>query len=128
MHSVPAIASITVVSMLFIMFTTYSCSKEDDSSVRIRENSDFIKKLNYDPHSMLKVQSIEGTTLKSQTNHDVSKTLENNNLIVCDHTDYNLKQNAEQVAILRPTNGIIWPGALVKLIKDYWMVFRSLLP
>ncbi len=29
-------------------------------------------------------------------------------------TNHNLKENFENIAILRPISGVIWPGALVK--------------
>lgn len=32
----------------------------------------------------------------------------------CTRTTYNLEQNFDEIAILRPTQGIVWPGALVK--------------
>ena len=34
--------------------------------------------------------------------------------VTCERTPFNLSQNFDQITIMRPTQGIIWPGALVK--------------
>jgi thiol-activated cytolysin len=107
--------SLSVTVSIVILFVGFACKKEFDPVAQTQEISQYIKGLNYDPNAILNVQSIDGGSLKTQTNSTTNKELQNNNLIVCQEVAYNLKQNAEQVAIIRPTNGIIWPGALVKV-------------
>lgn len=107
--------SLSVTAIIVILIAVFACKKEIDPVAQTQEISQYIKNLNYDPNAMLNVQSIDGGSLKTQTDADTNKVMENNNLIVCQEVTYNLKQNAEQVAIIRPTNGIIWPGALVKV-------------
>jgi thiol-activated cytolysin len=107
--------SLSVTSFIVILIVVFACKKEIDPAARALEISGYIKNLNYDPNAMLNVQGIDGGSLKTQTNSVTNKAMENNNLIVCQEVSYNLKQNAEQVAIIRPTNGIIWPGAIVKV-------------
>jgi len=94
-----------------------SCKKEEDINYarRARDITDYIRNLNYDPDAMLSVQNIDGGMKKTSLDTMTNNTMVNNNLITCVEVDYNLKQNAEQVAIIRPTNGIIWPGAIVKV-------------
>ena len=106
---------LSLTAFFLILFVVFACKKEIDPVAQAQEISQYIKSLNYDPNAMLNVQSIDGGSLKTQTKSATNKVLENNNLIVCQEVAYNLKQNAEQVAIIRPTNGIIWPGALVKV-------------
>lgn len=106
-----------IFACIIILSFIFSCKKKDDfdPAKRAQEISDYIMTLQYDPSAILNVQNIDGGSLKTLVNSDTANTLENNDLIVCTEVDYNLQQNAEQVAILRPTNGIIWPGALVKI-------------
>jgi thiol-activated cytolysin len=75
----------------------------------------YIKTLSYNPNEILDVQNISGGSLKTALDTTTNNTMVNNNLTVCTDVKYNLQQNAEQVAIIRPTNGVIWPGALVKV-------------
>lgn len=104
-----------IVSGSFIIILVFSCSKEIDPMERIGKLSDFVSALDYDPNSMLNVQNIDGGSKRTIKDSITDKQMENNNLMVCEKVEYNLQQNAEQVAIIRPTHGIIWPGALVKI-------------
>jgi thiol-activated cytolysin len=107
--------SLIFTAFIAMFITLSACKKGVDPAEQTQEITQYIKNLNYDPNAMLNVQSIDGGSLKTQTKADTNKVLQNDNLIVCQQVTYNLKQNAEQVAIIRPTNGIIWPGALVKV-------------
>jgi thiol-activated cytolysin len=94
----------------------FSCDDEGiDPAKQEQEISEYIKGLSYDPNEILDVQNISGGSLKTALDTTTNNTLVNNNLTVCTDVKYNLQQNAEQVAIIRPTNGVIWPGALVKV-------------
>ncbi|MFW6101845.1 MAG: thiol-activated cytolysin family protein [Bacteroidota bacterium] len=104
-----------VVSGTFFMIVVFSCNQEVDPLEHIGKLSDLISDMDYDPNSMLNVQNIDGGSKKTVLDSVTDKQMEDNNLIVCENVNYNLQQNAEQVAIIRPTHGIIWPGALVKI-------------
>lgn len=99
------------------LFSVVSCEKEVDPVQQAKDISDYIRMLNYDPNAMLNVQDIPGGSLRTETGSQVVSNFDsgNNSFTVCQEVDYNLQQNAEQVAIIRPTNGIIWPGAIVKI-------------
>jgi hypothetical protein len=74
-----------------------------------------VSKLSYDPMVLLQVRNITGSEAHTPKGPPVdSDTAQGSNLLACRAVDYSLESNAEDVAILRPTNGIIWPGALVK--------------
>jgi thiol-activated cytolysin len=74
-----------------------------------------VQKLTYDPAALLQVRNIEGSEARTPKGPPVdTDTEQGSNLLACRAVDYSLESNAEDVAILRPTNGIIWPGALVK--------------
>ncbi len=111
----PLAASLFIgLSIIFL-----SCKKDNgvpDFSTGI---NDFIRGLAYDPDALMNVQEIglsdgSKSTLKQTTQNSYYQNGENE-YVTCINKSYNLQQNAEQVAILRPTNGIIWPGALVKI-------------
>ncbi len=111
----PLAASLFIgLSIIFL-----SCKKDNgvpDFSTGI---NDFIRGLAYDPDALMNVQDIglsdgSKSTLKQTTQNSYYQNGENE-YVTCINKSYNLQQNAEQVAILRPTNGIIWPGALVKI-------------
>ena len=74
-----------------------------------------VQKLTYDPLALLQVRGIPGSEALTPTGAPKdTEEAQGANLLACRAVDYNLESNAEDVAILRPTNGIIWPGALVK--------------
>ncbi|PVW16505.1 thiol-activated cytolysin family protein [Marixanthomonas spongiae] len=77
--------------------------------------NDYIRWLSYDPRVLLSVNN-QGSIVpvqKKTSEGGETKKEGNNSVIVCRKTSYNLTTNVEDVAIMRPTNGIIWPGALV---------------
>jgi thiol-activated cytolysin len=107
---------IIIPTSALILIFVLSCQDEIDPEAQAIGISEYIRTLNYDPGALLNVQSISGESYKDKTASDVTQpSLEDNNLLTCTESKYNLQQNAEQVAIIRPTNGIIWPGALVKI-------------
>jgi hypothetical protein len=76
----------------------------------------YVAGLAYDANRILTVQSIaDGSSVRTQVGDPVeTETADGADLIVCSQTKHSLQQNFDQVAILRPTAGIVWPGALVK--------------
>lgn len=112
---VKVIVSVMLVAGFVIVLLVKSRKEDNDSVDYTAEITEFVSNLNYDPDTILNVQDIDGGSLKTLTKEESSNKMIDNNLIVCTQKDFNLKQNAEQVAIIRPTNGVIWPGALVKI-------------
>ncbi|MCK8521088.1 thiol-activated cytolysin family protein [Aquimarina sp. D1M17] len=114
-------SQITVLLCLFVaLIACNSCSKDDESDNGSITNpeanniNDFIKNLDYNPNELLGVEETGGEALlkipgESTTEVSFSEGVET----TCVSVPYNLKANFEDVAILRPTNGIVWPGALV---------------
>ena len=97
-----------------------SCSKEeamDGENPQANDIGDFVANLTYDPDELLGVvdtggapsQRTQGETVENppQTTDNVTRN--------CSTTSYNLKTNYEDVALLKPNQGIVWPGALVKV-------------
>jgi len=107
-----------VPSVIIVFVVVLSCQKEIDPEEHAQSITEFVNSLSYEPNALLEVQNIQGASLKSvKDSVPTSRQLVSDDLVVCREVTYNLKQNAEQVAIIRPTNGIIWPGALVKINK-----------
>ncbi|SEJ09982.1 Thiol-activated cytolysin [Cyclobacterium xiamenense] len=75
--------------------------------------SAFLTSLSSDSGNLLNVQNINGGTQRAEISNRVNATPINGGNRECRVIKYDLKTNAEEVAILRPTNGIIYPGALV---------------
>jgi len=69
----------------------------------------YLASLNYDPRVLLSVVP-DGTTssLPVKTRQAV-----NNGVVICTKIQHSLKKNLDEVAILSPTTGVIFPGALV---------------
>lgn len=108
-------------SFLFLI-VCLSCSKDgggDEPGPKINPNTmeidDVIANLSYDPNTLLNVKDTGGAPSKRTAGPEIPKTKGPTLGIVntCKKTDYSLDSNFEDVAILRPTNGIVWPGALV---------------
>ena len=100
------------------MFFLSSCSKEDDGGGTNPESSsinEYILNLTYDPSSMLNEQDTGGlASERTLTFEEETTTLPVLGTVVeCQVADYTLESNFDDVAILRPTNGIVYPGALV---------------
>ncbi|MBI1933682.1 MAG: thiol-activated cytolysin family protein [Ignavibacteriales bacterium] len=111
---------IYLITLLIItLFLTSSCAEDGPTNVDPEKNAadiqDYISKLAYNPEEMLNYQDTGGEESKKDIVTDSSETTSDGNYTtVCKNTTYNLKKNFDQVAILRPTNGIVWAGALVK--------------
>jgi thiol-activated cytolysin len=69
----------------------------------------YIASLNYDPRVLLSVVP-DGTTSSVPV-----KTREalGNSVVICTKKDHSVKKNLDEVAILSPTAGVVFPGALV---------------
>jgi thiol-activated cytolysin len=72
--------------------------------------------LSYDPGALLNVVSAGATDEREDAGASVDLPPQQvgSEELVCKRTDFTLLKNFDQVAILRPTSGIVWPGALVK--------------
>ncbi|MEF8795248.1 MAG: thiol-activated cytolysin family protein [Salinivenus sp.] len=73
---------------------------------------DYLAGLNYDADALLNVQPSDA----ARTPVDTTTTVERDGNVerTCTRTSYNLQNNFEEVAILRPTQDVIWPGSLVE--------------
>ncbi|MGI9175909.1 MAG: thiol-activated cytolysin family protein, partial [Rhodothermales bacterium] len=83
----------------------------DASSIRA-----YLSTLSYNADALLNVQPAgptDETEEAGETTEDEPHQ-EGLNLVQCGRTEYSLAKNFDQVAILRPTTGVVWPGALVK--------------
>ncbi|MDC8004205.1 thiol-activated cytolysin family protein [Aureisphaera galaxeae] len=104
-----------VLSLVFFS----SCSTEDDGgggeNPEANSITEYILSLTYSPDVMLNVQDTGGlSSERTLTAEDVTTSSPNQGTVVeCQVADYSLESNFDDVAILRPTNGIIYPGALV---------------
>lgn len=102
---------------LVIMLSLASCQDDgtDDRQVRANEINAYLNTLSYTPDELLNVQE----TGPEPAVHSLLKSVPESSTrnggynITCVKDEYNLKSNFEEVAILRPTNGVIYPGALV---------------
>ncbi len=82
------------------------------------DNSDAINalvaSLDYDPDALLNVQNTTGgSKQREELSKEVSSSVVLGSETTCSTTEYSLAVNFEDVAILRPLDGVIWPGALV---------------
>ena len=109
-----SLLSITVICIIV------SCSKEDASNNEVAKNPDasninnFILNLNYNQNELLGVEETGGEALLKTPGETTTDGSYAEGIVTdCKSIDYNLKVNFEDVAILRPTNGIVYPGALV---------------
>lgn len=113
-------ASILQIVLLCSLFITLeSCKDEDiEAYLELSENqadefNDYLLGLSFDPESLLEVQDIASSSERSSEGLKESSSGDVEEFIACTREDFNLKQNFDEVAILRPTEGVIWPGALV---------------
>lgn len=72
----------------------------------------FITNLNYDADELLNVQPSDKA--RDPLGETESFELQGNDERRCVSTTFDLKNNFEDISILRPTQDVIWPGALVE--------------
>ena len=109
------------VIFLLIVFLNSGCTKDPVSpTVTVNDGASintYIQKLSYNSESMLDYQNTGGQSSSTEvvsSDTATSTSSSGDQQVTCISTTYNLKQNFEDIAILRPTSGVIWPGALVK--------------
>ncbi|MBV9216311.1 MAG: thiol-activated cytolysin family protein [Acidobacteria bacterium] len=86
-------------------------STAPSSSASLRQ---YIKSLKYDPRVLLAVQGDGGTMIVDKEKDKKNERRTGNAKIIrCLRTTRNLSKNFDDVAILQPTQGVIYPGALV---------------
>ena len=87
----------------------------DGGGVGGGEVSEYLRGLQYNSETLLNVQDTGSSdNLRTIGDADTSISQVGNFQQSCVRTNYNLKQNFDKVAILRPTQGSVFPGALVK--------------
>lgn len=77
----------------------------------------YIKSLSYDPRRLLAADAEGGVLLYDKP--DPNKPIENmrkpgsGNITRCTKIPHNMRKNFDEIAILQPTQGVVYPGALV---------------
>ncbi len=110
----------SAIALLFCFLPSCKKTISTDAGGNITNDAaninDYISSLNYNPEDLLNVQKTDGLTTKRSVKETVSdpRTRTGGYYNTCSKTTYSLLNNADDIAILRPTNGIIYPGALVK--------------
>ena len=105
-----------VLLIIFCALLTAACDSGPGAGPESNPNAgsigDYLAGLNYDADALLNVQPSDA----ARTPVDTTITTEQDGNVerVCTRTTYNLENNFEEIAILRPTADVIWPGALVE--------------
>ncbi|MEM9667135.1 MAG: thiol-activated cytolysin family protein [Bacteroidota bacterium] len=78
--------------------------------------SAYLRTLSYDADALLNVQPAGPTDEAEQAGPSTALPPQRDGLneIQCTRTESSLLKNFDEVAILRPTTGVVWPGALVQ--------------
>lgn len=101
-----------------LMLASFACNPDEDVIIKnpdYDDINDVIRNLSYDASSLLNVQNING----GNSNRDVDSNMDyntppvNGKYAACKEVTYSLDKNFDGISVLRPTNGVIWPGALV---------------
>jgi thiol-activated cytolysin len=107
-----------VLSLAILVAVMAACSKDESpTSVDGDDINAYVSSLQYDADQMLNVQDTGNQDRKQTQLGDPEVTDEwvpGVGEKHCVRTRYNLQQNFDKLAIMRPTQGIVWPGALVK--------------
>ncbi len=91
-----------------------STSTQPSSNTSLRQ---YIRGLSYDPRKILAADSAGGTLLVDEP--DPKKNAEKlrkpgaKSIIRCIKTPHTMKKNFDEIAILQPTQGVVYPGALI---------------
>ncbi len=104
---------------LMLLLSVTACKEEEPLTIDEGEAmsiNDYLISLNPNYEDVLNVQG-DGSLVpkESQTGSTTRNYPDGSNRWRCNEVSYNLTRNFDEVAILRPTNGIVFPGALVKI-------------
>ncbi len=110
------------VLFLLISLAIQGCGGEEPyvelTEEKAADFNSYLLSLSFDPDSILEVQDISGSSERTSTGENDSESGDEYEYIACVREEFDLKQNFDEIAILRPTEGVIWPGALVVGDKD----------
>lgn len=82
-----------------------------DSNVTLGQ---YIRSLSYNPVSLLAVQATGNQPIFERViKRDENRQQASGKIILCTRTTRNLNRNFDEIAILQPTRGAIYPGALI---------------
>ena len=108
-----------VFSLALTLFIVSACSTGDDvEPIRISPEAesitDYIRNMTGDGDDMFNVQAISGSVARQDAGAPRSTTTSGEgSYTTCTTQRVNLQSNFDEIAILRPTDGVIYPGALV---------------
>lgn len=90
--------------------------EDDGTGGMVSEDiGEYLRSLSYSADDLLNVQETgAGETARTPTDADTTVTPGSTATETCIRTTYNLQQNFEDIAVLRPTADVLWPGALVE--------------
>jgi len=117
LKSVRSISLLTTAILIIIGIS--SCNKDDDNMVALPRDSenidDYIESLNYRQEDLLSTYATTSgnTDRREVENSTVENPPVNGKVWTCQTKSYELDKNFESISILRPSNNIIYPGALV---------------
>ena len=106
-------------AFILILVSCTGCKKEDDVTIDpgvAMSINEYLKSLNPNLEDLLNVQG-NGSLVPEdkQTGSTTKNYADGSNRYRCSEKTHSLTRNFDEVAILKPTNGIIFPGALVKI-------------
>ncbi len=116
-----------IIILVAIILIHGSCGKEDDVNDLVdipltdEQASTFnglISGIDFDAETVLEKQDIVGSSQRTEGEEGYSESGDENEYLACATKSYNLKQNFDEVAILRPTDGVVYPGALMVANKN----------
>ncbi|MDC7996613.1 thiol-activated cytolysin family protein [Gilvibacter sediminis] len=100
-------------------FILFACSTEDDGLEGVTPDAnsinEYLLQLSYNQDELLEVQETGGLASSREVSFEDEDPGEpvQGTITGCTTTGYNLYSNFDQIAILRPSIGVIYPGALV---------------
>jgi thiol-activated cytolysin len=85
-----------------------------NATINKKAVNDYVNSLTYDPRILMAVEGDGGTVLQEKAKSSSSNRSQGDNaVILCTTTNYSLSNNFDEVVIMQPTNGIVYPGALI---------------
>ena len=102
---------------VFFLIASCDLSEKEDpikTSPDIASISEYIGNLNFDANALFNVQNISGSTNRQNVGGAIKNSTPGQGVYTeCSTQKISLQSNFEEIAILRPTDGVIYPGALV---------------
>jgi thiol-activated cytolysin len=107
-----------IAALSFLLLSSHEIHAQAEPSQNGLALRDYIRNLKYNPFTLLAVQGDGTVRIDDNLLGEPTESGDEDNsgkITTCTRTTHSLKSNFDNIAIVQPTQGVIYPGALIKV-------------